>query len=191
MKDVIKNTVISQYANSPIMLQLIEYWNQDIDPSIDIENFYNFVFNLETAQGFGLDIWGRILGVSRYVYAVANNQYFGFYNSTFSDANQVYTPFNVKPFFNGYDYTPTIPVDDTNYRKMLFCKAYANINAATIPTINFILNFLLEGQNSGYVIDNLDMTMQYHFNVQLTPVQFAIIYQSGIVPVPAGVKVIG
>jgi hypothetical protein len=60
-----QQTVISQYANSPTLLALIRNFNSAIDPSLDIDNFYAWIWNVATAQGFGLDIWGRIVGVSR------------------------------------------------------------------------------------------------------------------------------
>jgi hypothetical protein len=58
-------TVISQYGNSPTMLGLIESFNAAVDPSVDIDNFLTHVWQVDTAQGFGLDIWGRIVGVTR------------------------------------------------------------------------------------------------------------------------------
>lgn len=64
MKNV-EQTIISQYANSPTLLKLIRNFNDYIDPTCDIDNFYDFIWNVDTAQGFGLDIWGRIVGVSR------------------------------------------------------------------------------------------------------------------------------
>ncbi len=61
------STVISQYGNSPTILALIGSFNAAIDPSVDIDNFYVYVWDIASAQGFGLDIWGRIVGVSRTV----------------------------------------------------------------------------------------------------------------------------
>ncbi len=61
----VTQTVISQYANSPTITALIESMNAAIDPSVDIDNFWAYVWYVDTAQGFGLDIWGRIVGVSR------------------------------------------------------------------------------------------------------------------------------
>ena len=66
MNDV-SQTIISQYGNSPAILGLINAMNAAIDPSVDIDNFYAYVWDVATAQGFGLDIWGRIVGVSRTV----------------------------------------------------------------------------------------------------------------------------
>jgi len=63
----IEKTIISQYANSPTIVQLVQNMNDYIDPRADIDNFYDFVWNVDTAQGFGLDIWGRIVDVGRAV----------------------------------------------------------------------------------------------------------------------------
>lgn len=58
-------TLLSQYANSPTMCGLIERLNDAIDPRADLQNLYDWIWNLDTAQGFGLDIWGRILVLPR------------------------------------------------------------------------------------------------------------------------------
>lgn len=60
-------TVVSQYGNSPTILALIESFNAAVDPSADIDNFLTHVWQVDTAQGFGLDIWGRVVGVSRII----------------------------------------------------------------------------------------------------------------------------
>lgn len=64
----IEQTVISQYGNSSTIGRLIQNMNDYIDPRTDIDNFYSFIWNVDTAQGFGLDIWGRIVGVERDIF---------------------------------------------------------------------------------------------------------------------------
>lgn len=64
MKNV-EQTIIRQFANSPIITALIDSMNAAIDPGPDIDNFYIWVWDVATAQGVFLDIWGRIVGVSR------------------------------------------------------------------------------------------------------------------------------
>jgi hypothetical protein len=66
----LEQTIISQYANSPTILALINNMNTYIDPRADLDNFYNIVWNVSTAEGFGLDIWGRIVALptGRYIY---------------------------------------------------------------------------------------------------------------------------
>src|SRR4051812_42839886 len=58
-------TVISQYANSPILDTLVQNINESIDPTVNIDAFFDNMWNIDTAIGYGLDVWGRILGVSR------------------------------------------------------------------------------------------------------------------------------
>jgi len=63
----VEQTIISQYGASPILNQLIQNMNAYIDPSANINSFYNMAWNVDTAEGWGLDVWGRIVGVSRVV----------------------------------------------------------------------------------------------------------------------------
>src|ERR1035437_4723713 len=60
-------TVISAYGNSPTILALIESFNAAVDPAADLDAFLTHVWQVDTAQGFGLDIWGRVVGVSRII----------------------------------------------------------------------------------------------------------------------------
>src|ERR1019366_6821871 len=72
------NTIISQYANSPSLYQLIENFNSYLDQTENIDNFFNMLFNINTAQGIGLDILGRIVGVSRVLQVISGTAYFSF-----------------------------------------------------------------------------------------------------------------
>jgi hypothetical protein len=58
-------TIVSQWGNSPTILALIESFNAAVDPAPDLDAFLTHVWQVDTAQGFGLDIWGRIVGVTR------------------------------------------------------------------------------------------------------------------------------
>jgi hypothetical protein len=72
----VDQTVIAQYSGSPHLDAIIDSFNDAIDPSADITAFYNYVWNIQTAQGYGLDVLGRIVGVSR----VFNIPTFGTFN---------------------------------------------------------------------------------------------------------------
>jgi len=61
----IEDTIASQYANSPRLMLIIQELHNAIDPTKNIQDFYRLIWNLETAQGAGLDIWGRIVGINR------------------------------------------------------------------------------------------------------------------------------
>jgi hypothetical protein len=83
---------------------------------------------------------------------------------------------------------------DGPFRTLILAKALANISNATIPAINQILinlfgpEGLLPVEGNCYVTDGLNMTMTYTFGSTLTPVQLAIVQQSGVLPRPCGVE---
>lgn len=58
-------TLLSQYANSPIINALIESFNDAMDPAADIAAFQRYIWNVNSAVGGGLTVWGKIVGVSR------------------------------------------------------------------------------------------------------------------------------
>ena len=180
----VEQTIISQYANSPTITQLIKNINSYIDPRSDIENFFNFVWNVDTAQGFGLDIWGRIVGVDRYLLLPVNEKYFGF-----SDAAPEVYPFNEGIFYNGQsNSTDTHALSDTAFRKLIYAKAISNIININAPSINQLISNLFVNRGKCYVLDLGEMKMQYVFEFALTNEERAIISQSTAIPRPAGVS---
>lgn len=184
----VDQTIISQYANSPTIVALIESLNSAIDPSADIDNFYNTVWNLSTAIGFGLDIWGRILGVGRNIVYTPTQSNFGF-DEAFTNVTdpQASQPFEQAPFYDGVPASSTITLADDAYRTLLFVKALANICDCTPQALNALLTRLFAGRGRCYVTDSGGMSMQYVFEFALQPFELAIIAASGVVPRPAGV----
>lgn len=177
----VQQTIIGQYANSPSINQLIESMNGYIDPKIDMQNFYDFVWNVETAQGFGLDYWGRIVGVLRSFKLVTRGESFGF------NEGRDYQPFNQSPFFNSSAIS-SVTLDDGDYRLLIMVKALANISATNAQTLNILLRKLFGGRRC-YVADLGHMRMNYVFEFELTEVEYAILTQSNAMPRPAGVFV--
>ena len=176
-------TVISQYANSPVILKLVENFATYVDPTANIDAFYKLIWDIDTAVGYGLDVWGRIVGVSRVLFIpVDGGDFFGFDEAT--DA----FGFGQTPFFQtGGVLTQNFALSDDAYRRLILATALANISDGSIPSINQILINLFNQYGNCYVVDNNDMTMTYTFGSQLSPVDFAIVTQSGVLPRPAGV----
>jgi hypothetical protein len=88
-----RQTILSQYANSPIITQLIDNFFAYLDQTQNLDSFYDLIMNLDTAQGYGLDVWGRIVGVNR-VLQIPSATWFGFQESlpgcdTWNDAGPV------------------------------------------------------------------------------------------------------
>ncbi|WP_205626466.1 DUF2612 domain-containing protein [Novosphingobium fuchskuhlense] len=178
----IRDTVLSQYANSPILLAILDTMGTAIDRQAQLSGFRDWVWNVDTAQGFGLDLLGRIVGVARSLY-ISTADYLGF-----SDQPSA-VPFGEGVFYSAQRLTPNYSVSDDAYRQMILAKAALNITNCSIPSVNAILRALFPSYGNVYVRDNADMTMTYVFSAAPSKVDYAIVTQSGALPKPAGVAV--
>jgi hypothetical protein len=178
------DTILTQYLKDPITISLIESWNDAIDPHEFYDLFYDQVWNLDTCGTYGLDLWGRILGVGR-VLNISANKYFGFDEATTLSAD----PFNQSPFYSGAPLTGNYALSNDGFRVLLNAKALANISNSSCYNINQILMTLFAGRGNAYVIDNQDQSMTYAFNFVLTAVEVAIVQQSGVLPKTVGCKI--
>ena len=174
--------VISQYANSPIILTILEDFCEAVDPWPILNEFYNLLWNVNTAVGYGLDVWGRIVGVTRTL-EIPAGRFLGFAQQLGST-----DPFNVSPFFAGSLSGNNFSLSDDAFRLLIFMKALANITDGSTKSINTILRTLFAGAGNAYVTDNQDMSMTYTFDFVLDPVQSAIVNQSGVLPRSSGVS---
>lgn len=180
----VSQTILSQYANSPAICSFIEAWNQMLDPATQIDDWYSLVWNVQTAQGYGLDVWGRIVGVSR-ILSISASEHLGF-----REANDLTEEgFDQAPWYRGVDATSNYRLSDNGYRQLIYAKALANISDGSILSLNKILTTLFAGQGDAYVQDNADMSMTYVFKFVPTDVQVSVIQNSGVLPRPAGVSV--
>lgn len=183
------DTILAQYANSRTIQSLVESFNDSIDPRADIDAFYDYVFNVETAQGFGLDIWGKIVGVSRYLKISGTIAYFGFNEAfTIPTASTGAQPFDQAPFYNGDTVSQVYALSDDAYRTLILVKALANITDCSIKSLNTLMRTLFSAFGNVYVVDGQDMTMRFVFEFQPTDYQIAVMVNSGVVPRPSGVK---
>lgn len=187
-------TLLSQYCDSPTLVSMLESFNEAIDPTIDLANFYNKIWNVKTAVGYGLDVWGTIVGVSRYLQIPAT-PYLGFEEAfTIPTADTGSQPFDQAPFYNGSTATTSFALTDSQYRQLIMVKAAANISDLSIPSINALLRAEF-GVNNGsdpygdaYVQDLGGMEFNYYLNFHPSVAQIAIIENSGVFPRPAGVQ---
>lgn len=180
MNELVRKTIMSQYANSPRLMAIIEALADAIDPSEFTEEFYTLVMNIPTAQGFGLDIWGRIVGVSRTVrYPNPAEDYFGFEDGFY--------PFGQAPFSAGSSEAGAWDLLDDAYRQLILIKAISNIAYATAPNINRIIKQIFRG--TGYYLAEGDMKGAYVFEYILTPFERFIFTETNILPRPCGVEI--
>ncbi len=189
----LEDTICSQYANSPTLLQLLANMNDYLDPRKNLVEFYNFVWNVDTAQDWGLDIWGRIVGVSRVIPIPGTSGLFGYNNSNVPPDWQNFGNANGGgsggPFFNGEVITGGFKLDDNSYRTLILVKALANIVSTDAPSLNSLVRNLFPGRGRAYTIDRGGMAMTYVFEFRLSTIEYAILAFSGVLPHPAGVLV--
>lgn len=187
-------TLLSQYFDSPTIYSLLQSYNDAIDPTADLANFYANIWNVNTAVGSGLDIWGAIVNVSRYLQIPGSPAYLGFdeaYLSAYASTGP--QPFGQAPFYNSASNTTTYYLSDDVYRRLIMVKAAINISNLSVPNINSFLQYFFATSISGspygvaYVIDGLNMSLTYHFNFIPNAWQLAIVQSSGVFPRPAGV----
>ena len=178
------DTVASEYANSPVLMQLLENMQAYLDPTADLDNFYNQIWNVDTAVGYGLDVWGRIVGVSRYITLPLN----GLDVVGFSNPDEDWDTMSQAPFWDGSPSSGTqFMLSDDSFRKIILVKALSNISDCSALAINQMLQKLFGSLGKCYVVDTGSMTMMLVFEFQLDQISLSILLQSGIIPRPAGV----
>lgn len=129
----------SQYGDSPHIKGVIKGYYDYISPQKDIDLIYDKMINIYTAEGYGLDVWGRIVGISReYVAVDEQYDYLGFDNSPYN-MDRIET-FNNAPFYkvvNG-----KIRLEDSAYRTYILIKALINISNVSLSSLNYIFSQL-------------------------------------------------
>ena len=178
----IVDTLLSQYANSPIIVGLLESLEECLNPSTTIDAFYDDIFNVLTAKGYGLDVWGRIVGIGRNVpSSIGSDRTFGF------NKDSGFTPFNDAPFSGSGSGFTSYALPDSLYRQLIMIKAYANILYATAPNINKFLFYIFKKR--AYYRLTGDMQAEYVFEFTPTAFERLIIFSLNILPIPCGISV--
>lgn len=179
-------TVISQYANSPRLLALIQSFSDAIDANGLSDAFYNNMWNIDTAIGYGLDVWGAIVGVRRTLYIPGGQtgNLFGWGNDAVPSN---YFGWDQAPWNSNNNVTPNYTLTDTDYRRLILVKALSNISDRSIQSMNSALMIMFAGQGNVYVQDTGNMTGNYLFKFQPSVLDLAILQQSGAFANPSGV----
>ena len=188
MKNV-RDTILTQYADSPKLRSLIESFNASMDMTEFTDEFLTAIWDISTAEDYGLDVWGKIVGVSRLLNVPQSATYFGFDESYLSDSDESPKPFDEAPFFENVQLTDTVRLANDGFRKLILAKAMANITDCSIPSLNNSLYYLFGDQGDTFVAVTGVMSMSYVFGFNLSPVEWAILLNSNAIAKPAGVSV--
>ena len=136
----IAETVQSQYATSKRMRAVIDAFWQAINPKSDIDLLYRKLVNPRTAEGYGLDVWGRIVAIGRSYLAVDDGTpYFGF-DPPEGVKNERLNSFGNAPFYK--QIYGKVELADTMYRTYVFLKALINISDSSLAGLNHMVKLL-------------------------------------------------
>lgn len=178
-------TIISQYANSPILTDMILAFNAALDQTENFDNLFDLMWNVDTAEGYGLDVWGRIVGVSRALQFEGSISYLGMEEAGMG----AWTGFGQGILFSGGGTTNNFLLQDSDYRRLILAKAAGNVSDGSILSLNSILLYLFPQRGNAFVVNNLNLSISLKFEFVLNPIEIAIIQQSGVLPYPVGVGI--
>jgi uncharacterized protein DUF2612 len=166
-------------VNLQSILQQKQQW-YDENQTAFWEDWITNVFNLTTANEFGLDVWSVILN-----FPLFNNQGarpatvlsfgFGSSNGNFGNSN----------FGSLSGTTINLPLETK--RIALQLRYFQLCSSGTVPEINRFMNFVFQNYGKVYLVDFYNMTQQYVF---LFPLDWSLKYlfdNFDILPRPAGV----
>lgn len=175
--------ILWQYTdatNLQSLLQSKQDW-YDVNQSEFWNDWYNNVFNLATANDFGLSVWSVILGQPIYINngpPPANDQTFGIgpFNQNLTNGN----------LFGG---THTVYYFSTPIARLLLQLRYFQLTSAgTVPEINRMLKYLFSDYGLAFLVDDLNMTQRYLFYFSIPSEMLLMLTSFDILPRAAGVK---
>lgn len=181
-------TILRQYIGASKMIAWLELMAAEISIDDFLDSFHENIWDLDTANSYGLDIWGKIVDLPRTMPYQANEKFFGFKEAliTGTPTTTDPQPFNQAPFYSKKTNTSGLVVlSDNAYRKAIYMKAMANIANCTVSSLNSMLMYMFSDSGMAWVKRDGANAMSYHFNFTPSPSDLAII-QSGILPKPSG-----
>lgn len=141
-------------------------------------NWTRDVFDLTTANDFGCAVWGVILGLPLSIGQPGTGDR---PNWGFGPDN---LPFQLGTFGRLSDGVASLTLEQK--RLILRLRYFQIISDGSVPHTNFALQTVF-GQ--GYVVDNLDMTVTYVFQTELSSQIRTVLEQFDLLPRPAGVGI--
>lgn len=175
------DVILWQYDKSTNLKNLIykkqSFYNDNVDNFFT--NWYRDVFNIDTANHFGLLIWALILGCTEYIEITSNidHKSFGFgpYHKNFNESN-----------FYLSNYIYTLPVE--LLRKVLKAQMYNFNSNGSLYDINKVLNIIYPEHNPYATYDKDTNVLTYHFPIPLNRENTNIVMFSNMFPAPVGVR---
>jgi hypothetical protein len=175
--------ILWQYDDAPNLQGLLEQkqaW-YDANQSEFWRRWLTDVFDLRTANDFGLAVWSIILGQPTFISngpspATKPTWGFGQYYMNFTRGNFSTTTGN------------TYQLPTAIARVVLQLRYFQLTSSGTVPEINRMLKFVFEPFGPAYLLDGLDMTQEYFFGFLLPHDLQLALDTFDVLPRPAGVE---
>lgn len=141
----INETIQSQYGDSPHIKSVVSNYYNYLNPEYDINLVYDKMINVQTAEGYGLDVWGRIVAIGReYATKDVDSPYWGYKPPT-GVTNDRMRNYNNAPYYK--EITGTVALTDQAYRTYILLKAMINIGDGSLASLNYMLSILFPNKN--------------------------------------------
>lgn len=144
-------------------------------------DWYRDVFDLRTANDFGLSVWAFILDLPLLAYAPASGDRpvwgFGAFNLNFFDGNF------------GRDTDAALSLSTAQRRLALRLRFFQLTTRGSVTEVNAFLAYLFGAEGVVYVLDGLDMTATYVFTFPPDAALLFVLQNFDLLPRPAGVQV--
>lgn len=170
--------------NDAVNLQALMQNKQDAldDLNKDFwESWIEDVFNLQTANEFGVSVWSIILDIPLTIENIEpevdnSNWGFGSLRKNFNNGN-----------FTALGSSSTLNLEDA--RTVLKLRYYQLVTRGTIPECNKIVADVFESNNTVYTLDGLDMTITYIFDKYPSSALRSALNKFDLLPRPSTVEV--
>lgn len=145
------------------------------------ESWIDDVFNLQTANRFGLSVWSIILDIPLTIESMESepdNSNFGFgsFRKNFNNGN-----------FTAFGGSSALNLEDA--RTILKLRYYQLVTRGTIPECNKIVGAVFGPDNTVYALDGLDMTMTYIFSEHPSSALRSALETFDLLPRPSTVEI--
>lgn len=180
--------------------------NSSIDPAVSLASLRTNVWGAvstttpEAGGGvtfrYGLDVWGRIVGVNKNLFIPATiTNWFGFaeaFSGSYKWTNFYDGVSAVRPpyaMWDGTTYTttPMLVLSNTQMQQAILAKAYANISSCSSYALNQVVRKLFGARVCVYDLGS--MGMQVNFESAPTTDQSNLINYGSVLPHASGVAV--
>lgn len=170
----------NEAVNLQAILQAKSDW-YDVNQTQFWQDWITDVFNLATANEFGLKVWSIILALPLFVSSAPDS----LSKPTFGFDNAYFMNFDNGNFSSRTGSTNDLPL--ATKRLALQLRYFQLCSSGTVPEINRFLAYVFADFGKVYLVDKHNMTQEYHFDFPITSDLQYLFNNFDILPRPAGV----